>query len=133
MPTRKGNEARSPARRGADGLLLAALAAGAPVEQAAAQAGLSTRTAYRRLADPGFRSRLAAARDEVIVSALAALARATGQAVITLAELLESGDERVRLGAAKALLEQTLRLREAVLLEERLATLERRERKRGAR
>jgi hypothetical protein len=53
--------------------LLSALAAGCSVEQAARAAGVSVRTAYRRLANPGFRVRLAAARDELIVATLGEL------------------------------------------------------------
>src|SRR5215210_2043981 len=97
------SQAPFPAKRTqGDQLLVAALAAGAPVEQAARQSGLSARTAYRRLADPAFQARLAAARDELIVSAVAALAGCAGKAVSTLAALLESSDERIQLGAARA-------------------------------
>jgi hypothetical protein len=45
--------------RSSDELLLSALAAGSTVEEAARTAGVSTRTAYRRLADPAFARRLA--------------------------------------------------------------------------
>jgi hypothetical protein len=44
-----------PHRKKADELLLAALVCGATVENAARQAGVSVRTAQRRLADPAFR------------------------------------------------------------------------------
>ena len=60
-------------RNRGDELLLGALAAGSPVEQAAETAGVSVRTAYRRLADPAFARRLAQARDELISSALGEL------------------------------------------------------------
>ena len=43
-------------RQKGNGPLLAALAAGATVRQAAEQAGVSERTAYRRLADPNTRT-----------------------------------------------------------------------------
>ena len=121
-------------RRGEE-LLLSALATGGPVEQAAAAAGLSVRTVYRRLNEPSFRSRLTAARDELIVSALGELAAVAAEAVATLQRLLSSPDERVQLGAARTLLDQTLRLREAVLLEQRIARLEREQsqRQRGRR
>jgi hypothetical protein len=108
----------------ADELLLAALAGGAPVEEAARRAGLSTRTAYRRLADPLFARRLAAARDELISSALGELVESASEAVATLRALLSAPDERVRLGAAKATLDQLLRLRETLALSQRLALLE---------
>src|SRR5437867_110746 len=72
MPTRSRSEPNERRTR-ADELLLGGLAAGSPVEQAAEAAGLSTRTAYRRLADPAFARRLARARDTLITSALGEL------------------------------------------------------------
>jgi hypothetical protein len=121
-------------RTQSDELLLAALAAGTPVEQAARAAGLSARTAYRRLADPVFRGRLARARDTLIETALGELVDSAADAVATLRALLRAEDERVRLGAAKATLEQLLRLRETLTLSQRLAALERAQaRQRGRR
>jgi hypothetical protein len=111
-------------RRGEDSLL-AALAAGSTVEDAAKAAGLSSRTAYRRLADPGFARRLAQTRDELISNALGELVDCASEAVATLRALLSASDERVRLGAAKSTLEQLLRLRETLTLSQRLAALER--------
>jgi len=110
--------------RGEDSLL-AALAAGSTVEDAARAAGLSSRTAYRRLADPGFARRLAQTRDELISNALGELVDCASEAVATLRALLSASDERVRLGAAKSTLEQLLRLRETLTLSQRLAALER--------
>jgi len=110
--------------RGEDSLL-AALAAGSTVEDAAKAAGLSSRTAYRRLADPGFARRLAQTRDELISNALGELVDCASEAVATLRALLSASDERVRLGAAKSTLEQLLRLRETLTLSQRLAALER--------
>ena len=112
-------------RNRSDELLLTRLAAGATVEQAANAAGLSARTAYRRLADPAFTRRLAQARDELISSALGELVECASEAVATLRALLSASDERVRLGAAKNTLEQLLRLRETLTLSQRLAVLER--------
>lgn len=106
--------------------LLTALAAGSPVDQAAKAAGLSPRTVYRRLAEPGFRSRLATARDELASEALSELAGCAPEAVATLRRLLQANNEHVQLGAARTLLDQLLRLREALALAERVATLERR-------
>ena len=110
--------------RGEDSLL-AALAAGSTVEDAAKAAGLSSRTAYRRLADPGFARRLAQTRDELISNALGELVDCASEAVATLRALLSASDERVRLSAAKSTLEQLLRLRETLTLSQRLAALER--------
>ena len=112
-------------RNRGDELLLGALAAGSPVEQAAETAGVSVRTAYRRLADPAFARHLAQARDELISSALGELVECASEAVATLRALLSASDERVRLGAAKSTLEHLLRLRETLTLSQRLAVLER--------
>jgi hypothetical protein len=108
-----------------DELLLGALAAGSSVDDAAQTAGVSSRTAYRRLADPSFARRLAQARDELISAALGELVECASEAVATLRALLAASDERVRLGAAKSTLEQLLRLRETLALSQRLAALER--------
>jgi hypothetical protein len=112
------------AKRG-DELLLRSLAAGSSVDDAARIAGISVRTAYRRLADPLFSRELAEARDELIAAALTELVQSASEAVATLRGLLSASDERVRLGAAKSTLDQLLRLRETLALSQRLAALER--------
>lgn len=112
-------------RSGADELLLGALPAGASVEDAAAAAGVSVRTGYRRLADPEFSRRLSVARDELLTAALGELVGCTTEAVATLRALLTAPDDRVRLAAAKCMFEQLLRLRETLALSQRLAALER--------
>ena len=108
-----------------DEALLNALAAGRSVKEAAEAAGLSERTVYRRIASPAFQGRLQALRDELITVALGELVGGASEAVATLKRLLQARDERVQLGAARTLLEQVLRLREALSLEQRLAALER--------
>src|SRR5215210_5764933 len=113
-------------RTRADELLVAALAGGASAERAAQAAGVSVRTAYRRLADPLFARRLAAARDELISGALGELVGCAAEAVAAMRGLLAAEDERVRLGAARATLDQLLRLRETLALNQRLALLEQR-------
>jgi DNA-binding transcriptional ArsR family regulator len=110
----------------ADARLLSALASGISVAEAARATGLSQRTVYRRLADPAFRKQLSGLRDELVTDALAGLARSAAKAVETLRRLLEARNEHVQLGAARALLDQLLRLREGVELAERVAALERR-------
>ena len=113
-------------RRRDEERLLGVLAAGGSVEQAAQAAGVSERTAYRRLADAEFRGRLASLRDELAWAALAELAGCASEAVATLRRLLDANSEQVQLGAARTLLDQLLRLREALELSERLTALERR-------
>lgn len=107
-----------------DERLLAALASGASVEDAASEAGLSQRTAYRRLADPVFRTRLSSARDEVMRDALNELTASAIRAVRTLDQLLSASNEHVQLRAARTVLEQLLRFKDAVELTERVQALE---------
>ena len=111
--------------RGNEQKLLGLLAAGRSVKDAAAGADVSERTVYRRLGNPGFQARLTAVRDELLAAALGELVGCANQAVTKLRALLDADDERVQLQAAKALLDQALRLREAVRLEQRLAAVER--------
>jgi hypothetical protein len=124
-PRQRRQPARALSRRRGEEQLLSSLAAGLPIEQAAKTAGISERTAYRRLQEPRFQQQLAAVRDELISVALGELAGCASHAVATLNALLDAGEERIRLQAARTLLEQLLRLREAITLEQRVATLER--------
>jgi hypothetical protein len=62
----------------------------------------------------------------MVDKALGRLADAMTEAADVLRNLLASEDERVRLPAARALLELGVKLRESVELEERLAALEER-------
>jgi hypothetical protein len=108
-----------------DELLIVALAGGAGVAGAAAKAGLSKRTAFRRLEDPGFRARVAAARAELVAKATGRLADLASEAAEALGELLKVDDLRLRLGACRAILELGTRLRESSELDERISELER--------
>jgi hypothetical protein len=114
-------------RRNADEQLLMALACGVTVENAARQAGISPATAYRRLADPPFRRRLQTLRGDMVSRTAGTLTAAATEAVRTLLELLKSSASgSVRLGAARAVLEIGMKVREVAELEERLAELEQR-------
>src|SRR4051794_10240778 len=108
-------------RRNADDQLRLALACGATVEAAARQAGVSPRTAYRRLGDPAFRLAVATLRVEMIQRTAATLTAAGGEAVKALVALLAAAEPGpVRLGAAKAILEIGIKFREVADLEQRL-------------
>lgn len=110
-----------------DQQLLLALACGATVEGAAQKAGLSKRTAYRRLAAPEFGRRLAALRDDMVVRASAMLTASAAESIKTLLGLLEkSQPAAVRLGAAKAILDLGLKLRDVEEIQRRLQALEER-------
>jgi len=104
--------------------LLLALAQGLSVPKAAAKAGLSERTAYRRLQDPDFKARVTRARAEMVERALGQLSAGTAEAAFVLRKLLRGADDRVKLGAAKAILDSQLKLRNEIDLAERVATLE---------
>ena len=114
-------------RRASDERLLLALACGATVENAARSAGVSESTAYRRLREAEFNRRLQQVRADMVQRTAGMLTAAAGEAVKTLLALQkESIPPATRLGAARAVLEIGLKLREAAELEERLAALEQR-------
>jgi hypothetical protein len=112
-------------KRHADEQLLMALACGATVEAAAQKAGISARTIYRRLDDPAFRRQLQVLRADLVQRTAGMLTAAGGEAVKALLALLkEAIPPATRLGAARAVLELGLKVRDAAELEQRLAALE---------
>jgi hypothetical protein len=112
-------------RKKADDALLLALACGASVEQAARQCQLSPRTVYRRLDDPAFRRQLQKLRGDMVQRTAGTLTAAASEAVRTLLELMKPASPHAsRLGAAKAVLEIGMKVRETAELEERMTTLE---------
>ena len=111
-------------RSGADAALIAALAGGNTVEDAATTAGIGVATAYRRLKEPAFRQRVDDARAELIAAAAAKLGAASTRAVTTLEGLLSAESEAVQLGAARSILDAALKWREHQDLAERVRTLE---------
>ena len=112
-------------RRTADDQLLLALACGATIEAAARQAGVSESTAHRRLAEPEFQRRLRRVRSDIVLRTTGALTAASTESVRTLLELQKStAPPTVRLGAARAVLEISMKLREVVELEAQMAELE---------
>jgi hypothetical protein len=114
-----------PGRRTADDQLLLALACGATLETAAAKAGVSLRTAKRRLADPDFEGKLKTLRWEMVQRASGMMTASMGESVKTLIVLQkEPLPPTARLGAARAILEIGLRVRDQVELEQRLARME---------
>jgi len=64
------------------------------------------------------------ARTSLLQQAVGRLAKAVPKASDVLDKLLDSEDERVRLQAAKAVLDSSVKLGDAVAYEERLAALE---------
>src|SRR3954454_24012348 len=100
-------------RQHADEALLLALACGATVEQAAAKANIAPRTAHRRLKKPDFLRRLREFKDEMVKRAAGMLTAAAMESVKTSLGLQEpKNPPAVRLGAARAVLEMGIRMRE---------------------
>lgn len=119
------NQVRKSRRRLVDEGALLALACGATVESAARQAGLSSATIHRRLRDPKFRARLQTLRDEMVQRTAGMLTAAASEAVKTLLSLqAASTPATIRLGAARAILEIGIKIREVAELTERVAALE---------
>jgi hypothetical protein len=111
-------------RANADERLAAELAVGKTIAAAATAAGISERTATRRMADPTFRARLTEARAAMIATAANKLASGMTAAADVLRELLASADEHVQHKAAVKLIELSLRVGEAAELQQRVADLE---------
>lgn len=112
-------------REATDAALVAALAGGATQDAAAATAGVSARTVRRRLEDPDFVDRLTDERSALVTRTCSRLLGLTGQAVMTLSDLL-TGDvaESVRLRAAMGVLDSARTWRDVGEVEERLMVLE---------
>jgi hypothetical protein len=111
-------------RKIADDAFALALAAGSTIEAAARHAKISERTAYRRLKDPVFVKRVEHIRADLIQRTVARLAALGTIAADALGKLIQSKDERVRLGAARATLDYLYRGAEIFELERRLRELE---------
>jgi hypothetical protein len=112
-------------RHNADDQLLLLLACGATLENAARQANVSLRTAKRRAADPEFKRKVNALRWDMVERAVGTLTAAMGESAKTLVVLQkETVPHSSRLGAARAVFEIGMKLREQTDLEQRLAALE---------
>jgi hypothetical protein len=112
-------------KKGSKDRLLMMLACGATADAAARNLGISERTVSRRLADPAFCQRLQQLRGDMVQPTAAMLTAAAGEADKTLLALLkESQPGAVRLGAARAVVELSLKVREAAEFEQRLAAVE---------
>src|SRR5262249_27813394 len=111
-------------RRKREDALAVGLAAGQTLRDAANAAGIGERTATRRWADPGFRRRVAELRAGAVERATGRMGDTMTEAADMLRRLLKAESESVRLGACRAVLELSARLRESVEFEARLATVE---------
>jgi hypothetical protein len=112
-------------RKNADEALLRGLACGATVDSAARAAGISARTAHRRLKEEVFQKRLREVRAEIVQRTAGMLTGSGLEAGKTLVSLLDpTNPPTVRHGAARTILEFGLRLRENAEMEERIVALE---------
>lgn len=111
-------------RRKGEDQLAVALATGASCREAAESAQTSERTASRLMGDPLFKKRVEVLRAALVERALCKMTDAMTDAAETLRNLLHAKSEAVRLGASRSILELTIRLRETVELERRVAGLE---------
>jgi hypothetical protein len=112
-------------RRNVDETLILALSCGSTIENAARQAGVVDRTVYRRLRDPEFQAKLRAARTDMVERTAAMLTAAAFESVKTLLKLQsDTHTKAVQLGAAKAVLEYGVKLRENSDLMIRVAAIE---------
>src|SRR5687768_8808754 len=110
------------AERRGDDVLALAVAAGKTHKEAALQAGISERTAYRRSTEPDFRALVTSLRSEMVGRATGKLAEAAADAAQTLLTLAKDADsEPVRLSAAKAVLELGAQLRKVEDFDTRMA------------
>lgn len=111
----------------ADDELALALARGVGVAEAAKLAGVSERTAFRRLSDSKFREQVNSIRRRVFDGAVGRLVEVSGRAVEGLVDLME-GDYPAaqKLAACRAVLEFSAKLRQEAEFEDRLASLEER-------
>lgn len=111
----------------ADDELALAIARGVSVAEAAKLVEMSERTAYRRMADPKFRSLVLSIRGLVFDRAVGRLIEVSNRAVQGLVEFID-GDcpAAQKLAACRAILEFSAKFRQEAELEERLKKLEER-------
>lgn len=95
-----------------DALLIAALAAGKSQDQAAKAAKVSRATVTRRLTDAAFRRAVQDAQGELVERAIGVLADAATAGAEKLKKLLNAQSETVQLGAARALIDSIVKLRD---------------------
>lgn len=112
-------------RQNADSRLVIALASGLTVQEAATSAGVSVRTAHRRLQDKHFRATVDEHRARMLSEATGKLSALLSQAIDTLADLLASDTPAtVRHSACRTALEMSMRLTEQTDIVTRMAKIE---------
>jgi hypothetical protein len=105
--------------------LIRALALGVSPEAAAQKSGVSVRTVYRRLADAEFRAEVDRQRTAILDRAVGMSGAGTLGSVKTLTMLQDAAkSESVRLGAARALVDVHVKLRQSAEQQARIEALE---------
>jgi hypothetical protein len=94
----------SPIFRRADDRLVAEIAAGTSLAEAARRAGVSDRTAQRRWADPNFRKKVLNARCQIRWEVVGRLTTEMKKATATLMAGMSAKSESVRVSAARSIL-----------------------------
>jgi hypothetical protein len=94
------------------------------IRHAAEAAGVKERTLYHWLKHPVFADEYRSARREATRAAVAKLQQVSGKAAERLEHLLTHGTPATQLGAARAILEFSIKAVELEDLEQRLAALE---------
>jgi phage terminase small subunit len=112
------------ASRGNVDALIAAVAGGKTVVEAARLAGMSLSTAHRRLEDLDIQRRIRETRAAMFERAVGALADAVSAAVQTLVGCLDAEADTTRVRAAVAILDHAVKWRESEELAQRVAELE---------
>lgn len=86
--------------------------------------GVAPRTLLRWRKDPDFQAEIGRHRGEMLDRAAGVLSGAAERAVFALCEMLDSGNDAIRIRAAKEILASTLTVRDSVEFEARLCRLE---------
>ncbi len=114
-----------PSVRRGDTVLVTAVAAGSTYADAARKAGVSERTVKRRMSGVAFRHRVNEVQVSTVEISVRKLAGLSTDAINTLADLMRVDQPaRVRLGAARAILETALRWQELADVQRRIEKLE---------
>jgi hypothetical protein len=121
--TLNGNHGGRPLGSGADDRIMAALLSGDTPEQAARKASCSPRTVWRRLADPGFKARLGAYREQLFRSLIDLLVVDAHAAGRRLAQHVADADAEVSLKACGIVLQSTLKARDRGEISAQMAEL----------
>ena len=104
--------------------LLSALVVDPDIQAASKAARVARSTAHRWLNDPVFRDELARQRDAVLSEAMASVKTHAARAMLELAKLMGSDDDRLRRLICNDIIGHAMKVRELQDIEGRLAALE---------